>query len=314
MKRINAQQISFGEIGGAGEIVYRIPRFAGYLEDTDHQGNLVIKPVIMPAAEPTLDYDYKLTGQDLLYSLCNLYQMMNDPGVSMNNGDAICYWCSRNIQPYNLKSLIELMDNCDDWIWNYQMIRDEAAFYTKEFVRELCNLGQTMEYYMALREAFYGGNPQKARELHYEGRMCDGYPFFEQYRHIEHDAEYIQAIRDDYRGLAQTLISLFPEYKVSLQFEKKSDKIGMYADIDSVFDICWYTFSRLVADIAPPMDEDLDSLYSNGSYICCLNCGRYVKRKGPRQKYCSDPECQAVRNRQKYQNFYKRNKQKKNVE
>ena len=119
MKQINAQQISFGEIGGAGEIVYRVPRFAGYLEETDHQDDLVIKPVIMPMAEPTLNYDYKLTGQDLLYSLCNLYQMMNDPEVSLNNGDAICYWCSRNIQPYNLKSLIVTMDSYDDWIWNY---------------------------------------------------------------------------------------------------------------------------------------------------------------------------------------------------
>ena len=311
MKQINAQQISFGEIGGAGEIVYRVPRFAGYLEKTDHQDNLVIKPVIDLYGKPKLDYDYKLTGQDLLYSLCNLYLMMNDPEVSLNNGDAICYWCKRNVQPYNLKALIEFMDNCDDWIWNYKLIQDDAAFYTKEFVRELCNFGQTMEYYMALRDAFYGGNPQKARELYYEGRMCDGYPFFEQYRHIEDDAEYIQAIRDDYRELAQTLIGLFPEFKVSLQFEKNSDKIGMYADIDSVFDICWYTFSRLIADIAPPLDEDLDSFYSNGSYICCLNCGKYVKRKGPRQKYCSDPECQAVRNRQKYRNFYKRNMQKK---
>ena len=97
-------------------------------------------------------------------------------------------------------------------------------------------------------------------------------------------------------------------YKVSLQFEKRFDKIGMYADIDSVFDICWYTFSRLVSDIAPPLDEDLDSMYSNGSYICCLNCGKYVKRKGPRQKYCSEPDCQAVRNRTKFQNYYKRQK------
>lgn len=310
MKQINAQQISFGEIGGAGEIVYRVPRFIGYFEETDHQGKLVVKPMIDPFGKPTLDYDYKLTGQDLLYSICNLYRIMNNSDVSMNNGDAVCYWCNRNIQPYNIKSLTEYMDNCDDWILNYEIIQNQAAFYTDEFVRELCNLGQTMEYYMALRDAFYEGNPKNARELYYEGRLCDGYPFFERYSRIEDDTKYIQAIRNDYRELAQILIGLFPEFKVGLQFENKTDKIGMYADIDSVFDICWYTFSRLVADIAPPLDEDLDSLYSNGSYICCLNCGRYVKRKGPRQKYCSDPECQAARNRQKYKNFYKRNKQK----
>lgn len=308
MKQIKSEQITFAEIGGAGEIVYRVPRFQGYMEEPDHQGVLTIKPVIMPSAEPTLDYDFRLTGQDLLYSLCNLYRIMNNPDVSVNNGDYICYWCRHHIQPYNLKALTEYMDSCDDWILYYKNIQSEAAFYTHEFVRELCNLGQTMEYYTALSNAMENHNPTYARELYYEGRMCDGYPFFEPFRRIEDDAEYLQAIKDNYRELAQTLIDLFPEFKVSLQFKKKSDKIGMYADIDSVFDICWYTFSRLVADIAPPMDVDLNDRYSNGSYICCLNCGKYVKRKGPRQKYCSEPDCQAVRNRTKFQNYYKRQK------
>ncbi len=47
--------------------------------------------------------------------------------------------------------------------------------------------------------------------------------------------------------------------------------IMMYgADVQSVFDICWYTFSRIVADVAPPIAPDLRYKESQGqSYPAC---------------------------------------------
>ena len=50
------------------------------------------------------------------------------------------------------------------------------------------------------------------------------------------------------------------------------------ADVQSVFDIAWYTFSRIVADVAPPVDEDLDYFESQGSILSCLACGKYFVR------------------------------------
>lgn len=42
MKRIEADHIGFNEIGGAGEIVYRVVRFKNYCCDVDEQGTTVL--------------------------------------------------------------------------------------------------------------------------------------------------------------------------------------------------------------------------------------------------------------------------------
>ena len=101
---------------------------------------------------------------------------------------------------------------------------------------------------------------------------------------------------------------------MKLTKNRQTGKIGMYGDIDSVFDLAWYAFAREVATDAPPPDTDSDSilLYGTSSYICCLSCGRYVKRTGPRQRYCDDPDCQAVRKRMNSKDCYNRKKAKEN--
>lgn len=57
----------------------------------------------------------------------------------------------------------------------------------------------------------------------------------------------------------------------------------MAADVQSVFDIAWYTFARLVADVAPPIDEDMGYFYSQGSVLTCMACGRYLVRHSSRK-------------------------------
>jgi hypothetical protein len=44
----------------------------------------------------------------------------------------------------------------------------------------------------------------------------------------------------------------------------------MGADVQSVFDIVWYTFARMVVDVAPPVDEDLNYICSQGSFLTIL--------------------------------------------
>ena len=158
-----------------------------------------------------------------------------------------------------------------------------------------------------------GKNTQPARALYFEGKLEDGLPFFESYRNIQDDGEYIQAVKKDYEELTDFLLGLFPEHRMKLTKNRNTGKIGMYGDIDSVFDLAWYAFAREVATDAPPPDTDPDSilLYGTSSYICCLSCGRYVKRTGPRQRYCDDPDCQAVRKRMNSKDCYNRKKVKK---
>lgn len=315
MKRIAADKIGFTEIGGAGEIIYRVVRFKGYFADYDHEDKAVILPVIMPGIIPVEGTDYRLNGQELLYSLCNLYYDINKATHHpLFETEYIRQWCKTNIQPYNFKALSSYFkDSEDDILMIWEIIQREASFYVDTFIKDLCTLGRAMEFYHALVQANEKGNPSLARELAYEGRLCDGFPFFEKYSQYEDDAEYIRHIREDYNALMDTLTGLFPEFHISLQRDEKSGRIGMYADIDSVFDICWYTFSRLVAEDAPKMDDDMDDLFSNGSYICCLACGRFIKRTGPGQKYCQTSDCQDERKRRKSKQSYHKLKAKKPV-
>lgn len=82
---------------------------------------------------------------------------------------------------------------------------------------------------------------------------------------------------------------------------KKTGKIMYGADVQSVFDICWYTFARIVADVAPPIDTDnnLDYFESQGSVLSCLACGNYFVRYSSRQLYCNNPNCKAERDNRK---------------
>lgn len=309
MKHLEVNHIGFGEIGGAGEVVYRVIRFSSYIVDTDHTDKEVVMPFIAPLSEPVEGADYSLNGQELLYSLCNLYHEMNDPHYPVPISERIRFWCQKNVQPYNLKELSESY-KVDNSFWSWDLMQKDASFYVDEFVHDLCSLGMVMDYYNALYEARYKRNPYFSRNLYYEGKMQDSFPFFEKYARFEDDEEYLAHIDEDYDYLEATLLGVFPEFKMSLQKDERTGQIGIYADIDSVFDIAWYAFERLVANDAPPLDtdEDADMLYSSASYICCLACGRYIKRKGPKQKYCDDPACQAARKRMNFKNHYDRKK------
>ena len=97
--------------------------------------------------------------------------------------------------------------------------------------------------------------------------------------------------------LQEMLMSLFPEFKMKLQKDPKTKRIAFAAEINSVFDICWYTLARMVADDTPKEDEDLDHNFRDTSILCCLNCGNFFVRTGPRQKYCKDEFCQMARQR-----------------
>jgi predicted metalloendopeptidase len=73
----------------------------------------------------------------------------------------------------------------------------------------------------------------------------------------EDDEEYKAHILENYNEHISQVIDMFPDFRMRLKLDKKTKKVMYGADIQSVFDICWYTFSRMVADVAPPVDEDL---------------------------------------------------------
>lgn len=80
----------------------------------------------------------------------------------------------------------------------------------------------------------------------------------------------------------------------------------MAADVQSVFDIAWYTFACLVADVTPPIDKDMDYFQSQGFILTCMAYGEYFVRHSSRQRYCNNPNCQTERNNRKARAYYER--------
>lgn len=134
--------------------------------------------------------------------------------------------------------------------------------------------------------------------------------YLERYRTYEDDDAYTNRVIEDYDELFDKVLDLIPAFRMTVQKDHKTGEVGMYADIDSVFDIAWLAFAKELSHVRPATDTSIDSdlLYSSGSYICCLACGQYVKRRGPKQRYCDNPDCQSYRNRLKSKEAYYRKK------
>jgi hypothetical protein len=95
------------------------------------------------------------------------------------------------------------------------------------------------------------------------------------------------------------LLEMFPDFRMRVKQDRKVHKVEMDADIRSVFDIAWYSFARMVSDVAPPADTDPNFMFSQGTILTCMFCGRYFVRHSSRQRYCGNPNCQAERNNRK---------------
>lgn len=308
MKKLPIENLGFVEIGGVGEMVYRAVRFPEYILDYDEDGE-IIKPIFTGLHAPESSTDYSLTGQELLVSLCNLYGRLNNPDSTVPITDAVWDWCRNNIHPYDIDNLYELLES-DKFvhITYVDLVQNDATFSIKRFINDLRNLGTVFELYFALYSLKYYRNVYYARNLYYEGRLCDSLAFLERYRQYEDDQDYKAHILEDYNELMLKVIDMFPDFRMRLKLDREKGKIMYGADIQSVFDICWYTFSRLVADVAPPVDEDLKYFESQGSILSCLACGKYFVRHSSRQLYCGSWDCQAERNRRNRRASYARKK------
>ena len=181
-------------------------------------------------------------------------------------------------------------------------------FVKTSFVNDLCKLGSAFEYYDVLKRVHVGHDVASGRALYYEGRICDSKPFLEKFRHCETDDEYLEEFNKEYDDLMLNVMEAIPDIRMRLQKNKKTGKIEMAADVQSVFDIAWYTFARLVADVAPSIDKDMDYFESQGSILTCMACGEYFVRHSSRQRYCNNPNCQAERNNRKARAYYERKK------
>lgn len=321
MQELHADVLGFGEIGGVGEMIYHTVRFPEYALETDG-GVQILWPRCSPGCEPTKNTDYSLTGQKLLASLCNLFKKINDPSCEESYINLIINWCKENTHPYSIDDLYDMLSADDFDISQFGfLVEKDGIFEINEFIRDLSYVYHTFTFYYAINK-LRCGNDLFARNLYYEGRFYDGYFFFEKYKvrlldgeengpdEVSYEDNSVRSFAenplDDYQYLQNTLMSLFPEFRMKLKVNPRTKRIVYAADVQSVFDICWYTLSRMVADDAPPLDYDSYSEASEGSILSCLCCGDFFIRKSSTQKYCENPDCKAERNRRKSKASYMR--------
>ncbi len=224
MKKLPVENLGFVEIGGVGEMIYRAVRFPEYITDYDDGGE-VLKPVFTGLHAPESGTDYSLTGQELLVSLCNHYGKLNNPDSTVPVTDAVWDWCRNNIHPYNIDNLYEMLDSEKFAHITYMdSIQKDAAFHVDQFIKDLCSLGTVFELYFALRRVKYYGEIDYARNLYYEGRLCDSFAFLERYRQYEDDEEYKAHLLENYNEHIFQVIDMFPDFRMRLKLDKKTKK------------------------------------------------------------------------------------------
>ncbi|MDU2095690.1 MAG: hypothetical protein E7E73_03190 [Negativicoccus succinicivorans] len=103
-------------------------------------------------------------------------------------------------------------------------------------------------------------------------------------------------------------LEMFPDFNMRVKQNRKKHTAEMCAEIHSAFDIAWYSFVRMVADVDPPVDVDMDYDFSQGSILTCMCYGEYFVRHSSRQRYCDNPNCKAERNNRKARAYYNRKK------
>jgi len=313
--------LGFGEIGGVGQLGYKVTQFAQY--DWDYMNDdLVAYPVINDTESDYKSYS-DISGGMLLSSLCNLARIIDNPETKQEPFELIIRWCKKFIHPYFVDDVNTLVRDPNFTPTEIAMVlKKEATFSISKFMEDLNRIYFASRFYAAI-DAACMGQEELILDICKAGRYFDPVPYFEKYRYIpveQPDADYSSAggdllqemmidakmqgqpldndiVRtpyDDYDELRAKLVDLIPSFQMRPKLHAKSNRYIFSADVHSIFDICWYTFARMVVDDAPPEKKTANKEYT-GVVAVCINCGRYFYRKRGNQMYCRRKECQSAR-------------------
>lgn len=111
---------------------------------------------------------------------------------------------------------------------------------------------------------------------------------------------------NDYKELRDCLISIIPDFKIRLTVDPQTNRLEFSTDVQSVFDIAWYTLARMLSEDPAPEDNGRPDKRPERIMIRCRNCGNFIIRKNNRQEYCDSEVCQKVRNARKQKAFRER--------
>lgn len=332
------------EIGGVGQLVYHPFRFKTYTCAFDGKEQLVY-PVCKPGQEPVFPSSDGLTGKELLISLCNLAKVIDSYDNKTPKEQLILKWCMENMHPYRVDFIYsELSQDFDINSVMADIVERDGIFEIERFMKDLGSLYNAVRFYVALEGLIYSDD-ETAYNLYEEGRYFESYNYFESYKHaspeipddvmeeIESSSkniveqmrranEYIEKHPaeqppegefdfnhnpyDDYDELRTKLVDFIPDFNMRLKFNSATGRFDFSADIDSVFDIAWYTLARMISEDPALENRQREESRPEGIMICCRHCGKFLIRRSNRQEFCDSEECQRARNARKQMAYRKR--------
>ena len=332
------------EIGGVGQLVYHPFRFKDYTYSFNGKDQLVY-PVCKPGQEPEFSSSEGLTGKEILTSLCNLAKIIDSYDNKTSKEQLIIQWCLDNMHPYRVDFIYsELTQNFDINSVEADIVERDGLFEIDRFMKDLGDLYNAVRFYVALEGLIYSDD-EIAYNLYEEGRYFESHSFFEEYKRVKPDIpdetlEKIEASTDDivesmqsaneyadkhpspqssegefnfnnnpyydYDELRRKLVDFIPDFNMRLKFNPSSGRFDFSAEIDSVFDIAWYTLARMISDNPALENRRREEARPVGIMICCRNCEKFLIRRSIRQEFCDSEECQRARNARKQMAYRKR--------
>ena len=330
--------LSAKEIGGVGQLIYHPLHFADYACDSDG----CVHPICQPGQDPLVPEEDILTGKGLLVSLCNLAAKINNRANNTPYADQIIKWCKANMHPYNIDGIYSaLNDRFDINGFDAKLVEKDGTFSLSNFMNDLGKLYNAVIFYIAL-EGVCVADDDAAYSLSKEGKYFKGYSYFEKYKraavtmpdeiltdgdtcddlleNMQRANDYIESHPseqptksefattpyNDYEELRDCLISIIPDFKIRLKVNPRTNRLEFSTDVQSVFDIAWYTLARMLSEDPAPKDNGRSDKRPEGIMIRCRNCGKFIIRKSNRQEYCNSEVCQKVRNARKQKAFRER--------
>lgn len=100
------------------------------------------------------------------------------------------------------------------------------------------------------------------------------------------EGEFAATPYDYYEELRNHLIELIPDFKMRMKIDPRTNRPEFSTNVQSVFDIAWYTLARMLSEDTAPEDKGKQDSRPEGIMIRCRHCGRFIIRKGKRQEYC----------------------------
>lgn len=316
---ITTDTLGFGEIGGVGQLIYRLFRFKKYVVSYTDNGDILAYPSYHSESELDFHNSDDLIGADLLASLYNLALKINDFSEEKSFVELIIEWCESVAHPYFIDEINALLQDKEfDFEHCSFLLEKDGVFSINDFMRDLERLYQVTSFAFAL-EQMEKGFDDACFDLAEDGRYFSGVPFLEKYKadmpkysddgkttvpisprdlllEMQADSKNTEPIHintkeegfarvpyDDYEELRDKLIDMIPDFRMRLKVNRKRNRVVLAADIHSVFDIAWHTLARKICeDPMPRLKQKMSELDRDERpvVLTCPICGRAFVRKG----------------------------------